>query len=1036
MDLQNIKQFYVPLSNYQLGNLIGSGTSANVFQAKNQITSEVVALKIFKSNFPDEASKKQFEREIQTMAFFDHPAILHLKGFSIPAQGTHETATIATEFMCNGSLLDMLFKENQNLSPPAWTPTKKLECLFAVACGMLYIHGNNGIHRDLKPANILLDSNFEARIADFGLSKIEKEDSMQSIIGGTPIWMAPELFEQIQYTNKVDVFAFAIILFQFFTGHLPYDGKKNPIQIAMLITSGDRPDIPSDVPYFWAKLISDCWEQDPNDRPTFEEIVYRMLVTNTIMLGVHLGEYKQYQKKFLQYLPPQLLASLNQPNSQPNPQINQASMPQLTQPNSQPNIQINQPNLPQMNNHQKNPFNNQYQHDNLVNQDNSNQQNKLSINNQDDPYQHNPFYNPQAMQIPQNPQDEETPLEDVHHHHHKKKRSTLKKRVCQGDIDAMYEYGMKLINKGRKNKAAKYIITAANSDQLSALPIAAAFYEEGEFVRQNYTQAAIYWKKAADSGNPEAMLKCGQILEKGIGVKQSHQKALTYYRKAAENNNIDALMELSALLMNDAKIIGQQNNVQNSFVQEALALYEKAGNLGNLDGYFEYGQIMENHDMKRAILYYEKASKSQHLKSIERLKAINKNKTNDLDKLIPSNKASSSPLMGSSEVLVQQDEKSLLQPQPRAPFQHNNIPQQDNIVVHHSHSENGIISTPFSPSLLAQNQIQPQSVQNQPRTSVGMINGVDLLALKGMADTGDPQACYQLGVLLMKSQSIVELQNSAVYLRKAADAGIVDAQFRCGVILEKGLGYPANPQKAVYFYKKAAENGHLDATYHFAVCLLNGVGVPTTDAENANRFLRVAADKGHAQSQVSLAYNYENGIGSPVNYQLAFHYYQLAATQNNGRALCSLGVLYQEGLGVQANPIMAAQCYQKSAMQDNTIGMYNYAVLLQEGIGVEKNVAEAARFYQMAGDRGSSDAQSNYAILLTSGAPGLPKDLIKAKKYAKMAAEQGNPTGQCVYAQLLLLIDNNRNEAIKFFKLAAEQGNKRALRKLSEMNIS
>ena len=135
---------------------------------------------------------------------------------------------------------------------------------------------------------------------------------------------------------------------------------------------------------------------------------------------------------------------------------------------------------------------------------------------------------------------------------------------------------------------------------------------------------------------------------------------------------------------------------------------------------------------------------------------------------------------------------------------------------------------------------------------------------------------------------------------------------------------------------------------------------------------------------------------------------------------------------------MAAECYRKAALLNDTIGLYNYAVILQNGIGIEKNIVEAAKFYKIAADKGSSDAQSNYALLISSPPQncGLQKDLDSAKRYAKMAADQGNPTGQCIYAQLMLIVDKNKNEAIKYFGLAAEKGNARAQKKLKELLAS
>ena len=143
----------------------------------------------------------------------------------------------------------------------------------------------------------------------------------------------------------------------------------------------------------------------------------------------------------------------------------------------------------------------------------------------------------------------------------------------------------------------------------------------------------------------------------------------------------------------------------------------------------------------------------------------------------------------------------------------------------------------------------------------------------------------------------------------------------------------------------------------------------------------------------------------------------------------------QNGRGMMANPSLAFDCYQRAARLGEVLGEYNFAFALQHGIGVQKNDPEAARFYKMAADKGYADAQCNYAILISGGGHGVTKNLQEAKSYAKLAADQNSPTGQCLYAQLLMQVDKNKPEAIRYFQMAAAQGNQRAQRKLAELGM-
>ncbi|KAH0786033.1 SEL1-like repeat protein [Histomonas meleagridis] len=836
------------------------------------------------------------------MAYIQHPAIIGLKGYSVPAVDSMDTPTIATEYMKNGTLLDILMAERNGRAPRGWGSTQKSIVMFGVAAGMMCIHRCNGIHRDLKPANILLDENYEPRIADFGLSKIQNSEALQSIVGGTPLWMAPELFLETQYTNKVDVFAYGMILYQMLTDRLPFDGKLNPLQIGNAILNNERPEISGNVPQFFSNLICECWSQNPADRPTFDDIVFKLANTHTIIIGTNIPRYKQYQSRILQTMQPQPSAEL------------------LSQVESQ-----------------QQSFNNNFQQTNYSNNNSYQQQQQQS----------------QTQQQPQK-------------QHHK---PSLKQMAKRGDINAMYKYGVKLIKAGDDRKAARYIVTAARSGHLDALMLSAKFYEDGKGVTANETQAAYYYKKAADAGNKEAQYKCGDILEFGKGVKQNIDKAIYFYKLASEQNHIEAALALGRIYS------------KNGNLQEALTYYEKAANLGNQNAALLAGKIAEKVCPEKALQYYETAMKHGSVEAAYECGLMIENG-------------------------IGQPQKDIQKAQ-----------------QYYSTAAKG----GYQKAIDRLNSLRRQNSQENNEKTLTIED------LKNQADAGDAEAAYKVGVYLMDKPNASQntLRYAAIYLNKANNA---DAQYRCGLLLEKGMGVKLDLQKAAYFYKLAADNGSIEALYHLSVLLHNGNGIPK-DEQLALQYLKLAADKGHLNSQLFFAYYAENGIGMNVNPRLAATYYKMAADQGSPEALCSLGVMAQTGRGMPQNPTLAAECYQKAASLGYTLGQYNYAIMLQSGEGVPKNLVEAAKYYKLAADKGYADAQCNYAILMSSNNTGLQKDLNEAKYYAKLSAEAGNATGQCLYAQLLIIVDNNKSDAIKYFKMSAAQGNKRAQRKLRDMGI-
>ena len=135
------------------------------------------------------------------------------------------------------------------------------------------------MHRDLKSLNILLGKHLEAKVSDFGLSRV-KQETMTSTINnktaqavGTLAWMAPELFSRKpKYTKASDVYSFAMILWEIASGEVPYQGCQ-AFMISQYAIQGDREDIPDETPKSFAKLIKWCWQGKPEARATMAEAV-------------------------------------------------------------------------------------------------------------------------------------------------------------------------------------------------------------------------------------------------------------------------------------------------------------------------------------------------------------------------------------------------------------------------------------------------------------------------------------------------------------------------------------------------------------------------------------------------------------------------------------------------------------------------------------------------------------------------------------------------------------------------------------------
>ena len=146
------------------------------------------------------------------------------------------------------------------------------------ARGMHYLHTSNPVilHRDLKSDNLLVTADFTIKVADFGLTRFLSEGKQMTQVG-TPMWMAPEIIQGRQYTQKADVYAFGIILWEVLTRLEPYEDKE-PMQIVLEVVNNQlRPYTPPELlasPL--VPLMTDCWSEQPASRPSFQQCVARL----------------------------------------------------------------------------------------------------------------------------------------------------------------------------------------------------------------------------------------------------------------------------------------------------------------------------------------------------------------------------------------------------------------------------------------------------------------------------------------------------------------------------------------------------------------------------------------------------------------------------------------------------------------------------------------------------------------------------------------------------------------------------------------
>lgn len=253
-------------SHYHLIRKIGGGGFSEVWLAKDIVADIEVALKIYTPNGDlDEEGKNDFKREFARLCNLNHSNIIHAIGFGICQD---ELPYLVMSVCKNGSAKKLIGNISED---ELWNFIEQ------IASGLQYLHKRGIIHQDMKPDNILINSDGQYLIIDFGIStKIRNtlRQSNQAIGGGTTYYMSIECFS----TNTPsiyarDIWAFGASLFEIITGDVPFGQYGGVTQKAK---NGKVPEITQNISKELKQLIYDCLSFNAWDRPDADEILRRV----------------------------------------------------------------------------------------------------------------------------------------------------------------------------------------------------------------------------------------------------------------------------------------------------------------------------------------------------------------------------------------------------------------------------------------------------------------------------------------------------------------------------------------------------------------------------------------------------------------------------------------------------------------------------------------------------------------------------------------------------------------------------------------
>lgn len=233
-----------------------------------------IAVKELNSSITDSYEDiNQFLEEIKIMASIDHPNLLKLRGVAIVPRT--ENILLVMDLMDLGSLDDVIFKRKMQL-----TFARKLAIATEIGYALHYLHSKEPAicHRDLKPGNVLVSHKWNVKVCDFGSSRVLDRKSATMTVNGTPIYLAPESINSSQFSEKSDVYSFGVTLIELFGATRAFDdiaGSATELMIRIAM-EGLRPTIPKDLPVSLKSLLRRCMATDPDDRPSFTDILEKL----------------------------------------------------------------------------------------------------------------------------------------------------------------------------------------------------------------------------------------------------------------------------------------------------------------------------------------------------------------------------------------------------------------------------------------------------------------------------------------------------------------------------------------------------------------------------------------------------------------------------------------------------------------------------------------------------------------------------------------------------------------------------------------
>ncbi len=246
---------------YRIIDLLGRGGMGEVYRATDLTLAQSIAIKVL----PEQAAAnirllERFHNEVRIARQVSHPNVCRVYDIG----EADRMPFLSMEYVDGEDLASLLQRIGRLPSDKALEISRKL------CAGLAAAHERGVMHRDLKPNNVMLDKRGQVVIMDFGLAAVADELSGPEARHGTPAYMAPEQLRGDSVTNKSDIYALGLIIYELFTGHRPFDATGIPGLLTQQLAN--RPvsmiSLAADIDPAVERAVHRCLQPNPIDRPS------------------------------------------------------------------------------------------------------------------------------------------------------------------------------------------------------------------------------------------------------------------------------------------------------------------------------------------------------------------------------------------------------------------------------------------------------------------------------------------------------------------------------------------------------------------------------------------------------------------------------------------------------------------------------------------------------------------------------------------------------------------------------------------------